>query len=331
MRLMMLVFVPSLVILAYSSFGKCNNYFATAYAFISCCIVSIYALFYLIRLNNDDAYYIREICNCILLLHKRKNKEKLQKYIHYFLPDIRVSHNIIERDLGVILFFILNVDFSSNKEFDLKVTGTHDEKGADDEVGNFCQNYGVHASLDDVYNFFHDLIIPLTVQMRCTYKNNSYQFILEYINQLEHIKVDLINYDLILKCFLIIVAREYLIETSLKTKKHNDEEKITKKIENWLELAEQEYGCIYETFEHSDFINYKHLKSKKESFESWVEVVACLYYSYTNKLDKASLINLQSYGLLEANYMNHHKVLVHKDNYTFFDMMFMNTYIDNQY
>jgi len=197
-------------------------------SFISFGIFFLYILCYLIRFYNDESYYRSEICACLLQLYDKSQnkiqtwmrkkfnfKNKFKEYISkYIFPDIPTEHNDMLKDISIVEYLILHMNFKQKQKY--------------------------YNSLE---KFFCEVLVTIVSQMRRTYSDNSTAFLLSFSKQLNNIRLNNSNYDFLLHHFISILFTEYLIETTYTT--HGLDNSIENDFVKWFDENGEDFYHTY--------------------------------------------------------------------------------------
>ena len=273
---------------------------------------------------------------------KRKGRA-LEGYMNCLFPKSQVDYNFMERDVLILDYFFSNLNFYESKQkkrekkhlksnIDMlqnKLKGNSTFSNRDttenntvepilkDFWENVCEWKECYISFEIATQFFMDIVIPITAKMRYTYRKSTARFLWTYVNQFEHIETSIPNYNCVLKCFLMMVIREYLIENDASTydilelNKNNggllyDEDTeipYLVKLNQWIDRTEQTFERLY------GVANENECGFNKKS--QILPTLDKIYHAYIHELNKDLLVEIPAYMLLEYSYMEHHKILVY--------------------
>lgn len=188
---------------------------ASIVATVPLALILFYCFCYFIRINNDKAYYYRDLCYC-LIKSSYSHCNKFEKITNLILPDIANEYSSLEEDIKLIEYLLANVQIR----------------------GNMPQS----DILDVLSCYLQKIVIPLIAKTRRTYEDNTIQFIEAFIKHIPNIWYQAPSMNIVLQCFIIIVIRECAIEYTMK--QQSPEEEINN-LEDILHYKEQNFISIY--------------------------------------------------------------------------------------
>ena len=279
-----LVFLLFTAILAiYATTQQCVTGATLAILAILC--ISLYILGYLIRFNNDMAYYQREICSAILKLYTTQNKKiksnttdtPLNRYLLLLYPDVASNNNILQNDLGVLQYLLINTKFIPKEPWQ-DLTGFRSE-------------------------FFLSIITPLIAKMRRTYQQHASEFVSEFINYTTNISQNDAVFNICLRYMILSVVQEYMINV-VQYKTELDENE--KSIAFWLKQNEETF---YDIFGTSDYTFDGIIINDADSKDNKNHAEYKIYNGYLSAMRQVSLLTLPAYWRAEEKYIIKRKIV----------------------